>query len=262
MLSSAQQWQKDLDYFVVRRERGSIRDDLPIYRARPDAVRLDEKPRKEVKREDVAPEHGIFVIHNILSPEEASQLIGLSSTMGYTEDAPVSLGRDIRRNSNCVWIADQSTLNDVIYLRAREFLPQSFRIQGVQVGPVTGLNARWRLYQYEEQDVFKPHTDGAWPGSGLDGDGNLIEDLHDGTQLSWLTFLLYLSDDIEGGGTRFHLSREGGDVEDVVVRPTTGSALCFWHGYHPKSPLHEGEMVTKGAKYVLRSDVLYAMPAR
>ena len=119
MLSSAQQWQKDLDYFVVRRERGSIRDDLPIYRARPDAVRLDEKPRKEVKREDVAPEHGIFVIHNILSPEEASQLIGLSSTMGYTEDAPVSLGRDIRRNSNCVWIADQSTLNDVIYLRAR-----------------------------------------------------------------------------------------------------------------------------------------------
>ena len=26
----------------------------------------------------------------------------------YTEDAPVSLGRNVRRNENCVWLADDS----------------------------------------------------------------------------------------------------------------------------------------------------------
>jgi len=34
---------------------------------------------------------------------------------------------------------------------------------------VVGLNQRWRLYRYkgETNDIFRPHTDGAWSGSGL-----------------------------------------------------------------------------------------------
>ena len=30
------------------------------------------------------------------------------STPRYTEDAPVSLGRNVRQNENCVWLADDS----------------------------------------------------------------------------------------------------------------------------------------------------------
>ena len=108
------------------------------------------------------------------------------------------------------------------------------------------------------EDEFKQHTDGAWPPSGLDAEGNLVDDLSRGNQLSWLTFLIYLTDHFEGGGTRFYLERQGG--KDVVVTPTQGSVLCFFHGHHPLSPLHAGERVRNGTKYVLRTDVMYVLP--
>ena len=41
------------------------------------------------------------------------------------------------------------------------------------------------------------------------------------------------------------------------VQPKKGAVLCFPHGHHPASPLHEGELVTRGVKYVARTDVLY-----
>ena len=41
--------------------------------------------------------------------------------MGYSEDAPVSLGRNVRHNENCVWVAD-APLNDAIFERVRALL--------------------------------------------------------------------------------------------------------------------------------------------
>ena len=32
--------------------------------------------------------------------------------------------------------------------------------------------------------------------------------------------------------------------------------LCFPHGAHPLSPLHEGSCVSRGLKHVVRTDVL------
>mmetsp|Transcript_32379 Transcript_32379/g.52475 ORF Transcript_32379/g.52475 Transcript_32379/m.52475 type:complete len:82 (+) Transcript_32379:736-981(+) len=40
------------------------------------------------------------------------------------------------------------------------------------------------------------------------------------------------------------------------VAPKTGAALIFYHS-HPLSPLHEGSMIAKGSKYVLRSDIMF-----
>jgi hypothetical protein len=47
---------------------------------------------------------------------------------------------------------------------------------------------------------------------------------------------------------------EGGDTDfrDFRVVPRTGSALLFIH-----DTWHEGAAVSRGVKYVLRSDVLY-----
>lgn len=39
-----------------------------------------------------------------------------------------------------------------------------------------------------------------------------------------------------------------------------GSVLCFYHGEHELSPLHEGSLVTRGVKHIVRSDVLYMLP--
>ena len=79
----------------------------------------------------------------------------------YTEDAPVSLGRNVRRNENCVWLADDS-LWLPIWKRIAAYMPPSSVPHG---GRPVGLNQRWRLYKYGPDDIFRLHTDGSWPGS-------------------------------------------------------------------------------------------------
>jgi len=55
-------------------------------------------------------------------------------------------------------------------------------------------------------------------------------------------------------------SADGRRTDRISVAPAAGSVLCFYHGQHPRSPLHEGSVVVEGVKYVARSDVLYRMP--
>lgn len=88
--------------------------------------------------------------------------------------------------------------------------------------------------------------------------------LENGDQLrqhSFLTLLLYLNDDFEGGETRFYSDdvhcrflRDRGDNKTPahIVVPAAGQALL---NIHPI--LHEGAAVARGVKYVLRTDVLY-----
>ena len=47
-------------------------------------------------------------------------------------------------------------------------------------GPPVGLNQRWRLYRYDgvNEDIFKMHTDGDWPGSDLDASGTRAQRRH------------------------------------------------------------------------------------
>merc|ERR1711924_309804 len=147
-----------------------MRSDLPINASLPGAVQLDsdiaERPPSRVDFEEQCP--GSFLLRDVLTRRECDQIIKLAETMGFTEDAPVSLARDIRQNENCVWIADDA-LNDGIFERCRELFPKE-----VQGGAVAGLNARWRLYKYNPRDIFRRHTDGSWPGSGLDWSGRRV----------------------------------------------------------------------------------------
>merc|ERR1711920_805446 len=199
---------------------------------------------------------GGFVLEDVLTPRECDQIIKLTETFGYTEDAPVSLGRHIRQNENCVWIADDA-LCDAIFQRCKDVFPPE-----VQKGEVCGLNARWRLYKYNPSDIFKPHTDGSWPGSGVDGQ-RVIRDRY-GDRWSQLTFVLYLNDDFAGGPTRFFFPVSNSRQEHRIaqMKAARGGAICFYHGEHPLSPLHEGGLVTAGTKYIIRSDVLYKLPQR
>ena len=182
--------------------------------------------------------------------------------MGFTEDAPVSLGRRIRHNKSCVWIADETLLLP-IWRRIAQHMPP--RVAG---GDPAGLNGRWRLYRYGVDDVFRLHTDAAWPGSKAGeskaGEGVVVRDAY-GDRLSQLTLLLYLDGDYDGGETSFLVDEHGAPATSPQqpgahmrsVRVPKGAALCFFHGEHPLSLLHEGTLVTRGEKTIVRSDVLY-----
>jgi len=249
LLSTAQ----PSSHWIVRREAGSERRDLPIFSAPASATPASGGSRAAATKEVVDEALGIFVLHDVLTADECEAIVATSEAMGYTEDAPVSLGRDVRKNENCVWIMDPEC-NDRIFDRARDLLPEAIDFRGMRLAPCVGLNRRWRLYKYSPTDVFKVHNDGAWTGSGLDASGDLVADIYGGTAFSWLTFLIYLTDDFAGGGTSFYSPR---GRQLFTVRPKRGSVLCFFHGHHRLSPLHQGDLVTEGVKYVARTDVLY-----
>jgi len=245
---------------LVTREPGSERTDLPIWAPTPHVVPFATAGWGPVKRSDVPGVPGAFVLSNVLSEAECDAIAALSDAMGYTEDAPVSLGRRIRRNENCVIIADDSMWRP-IWQRVRPFMPASVEHSMGACQTALGLNQRWRLYRYGPEDVFHMHTDGSWPGSGLDGSGRLVRDLF-GDRWSQLTFLIYLDDGYEGGETTFFVpsaaNPSSGALVSVVV--PKGSILCFFHGDHRHSMLHEGSLVTSGVKRIVRSDVLYTLP--
>ena len=286
----------DINLFrIVHYEPGQTEDQIPIFTTTPQGAKqlldddaLHDNRDESCPDESVSPppppppppprlpevqwydrDTGVFVIHDLLSPEECRRIVRMSERMGYTIDAPVSLGRNIRRNENCVWIMDQR-VNDRVFHRIRHLLPHHVDFRGTVMGGGSGplgLNRRWRLYRYNPNDIFKRHTDGPWPPAGIDKDGKYVHDTSDGRALTWLTFLIYLNDDFEGGGTKFPTvgkpdlssSDDGTAPNFFEVRPTRGSVLVFYHGYHRHSKLHEGSLVTNGTKYVARTEVLYPL---
>lgn len=117
------------------------------------------------------------------------------------------------------------------------------------------LSHRINMYRYDDQDMFNRHTDGDWPGYGLDHERQVM---HEWSGLrSALTMLLYLNDASEGvrGGHTRLLARDGRWVD---VAPRKGSALFFRHGFVPDSVIHIGDRVHGAVpKYVARINVMY-----
>ncbi|KAK3045137.1 hypothetical protein LTS18_014490, partial [Coniosporium uncinatum] len=78
----------------------------------------------------------------------------------------------------------------------------------------------------------------------------------DNKQSSLFTFLIYLNDDFEGGGTTFFVpSVRSGVMNAYPVKPVMGSVAVFPHGEAKGALLHEGTGVRVGTKYIIRTDV-------
>jgi hypothetical protein len=251
------------DFFVVAREPGAENRAIPTWACRgANPAALAPAPGASVERRDIDSVAGAFQLLNLLSADECRRLRDLSEAIGYVEDAAVSLPRSIRHNDSFTWVADDETC-DIIWRRGRAQLYDHSEYNAGKA--VLGLNARFRFYRYRPGDYFAPHTDGSWPGSRI-VDGQLLGNAYD-DRWSQLTFLLFLSDDYDGGATRFHVSKadssrpakQPDDTEIVDVRTPLGGALCFPHGTHPQHCVHSSQEITRGSKYIIRSDVLFEL---
>ncbi len=94
-----------------------------------------------------------------------------------------------------------------------------------------GLNEMLRYYKYEPGQKFQRHKDQSF--------------IRDEFEASYLTVLIYLNDDFQGGETTF---------QERSIAPVTGKCVVFPHHLE-----HEGSEVHKGVKYVLRTDVMYRL---
>jgi hypothetical protein len=180
----------------------------------------------------------VFVIHDFLSPSECAELIALSTGLAWETG---TLGAEVLeqyRNNERV-LFDHPVLAAELFDRARPFLP------GALDGRIlSGFNERWRYYRYGAGQAFKPHRDGSFIR------------IETGEE-SYLTFMVYLNEEARGGQTRFFTDManafQGGPY--LTVTPRAGMALVFRHRVW-----HEGAVVEAGEKYVLRTDVMFAIP--
>ncbi len=170
----------------------------------------------------------VFVIHGFLSGDDCDDLIARSEAIGY-EAATVGdvLVTEFRNNARV--ILDDPDLAATLWARARPFMPQVGGWEAV------GFNDRFRFYRYDVAEAFAPHYDGS-VCRGTDEE-------------SRLTFMVYLIERCQGGGTNFYYP--GGTLK-LSVQPERGKALVFLH-----LQLHEGAPITGGRKYALRTDVMY-----
>lgn len=180
----------------------------------------------------------IFVIREFLTPEECRSFISRSEDEGYeaatiTTSVGFVMDREIRDNARL--ILDDALLADVLWTRARPFIPPT-----IDEWRAIGFNERFRFYRYGAGQKFAPHYDGFFSRGE--------------SERSQLTFMVYLNDDFRGGETRFY--DENRELH-LTVRPAGGMALVFVH-----LQLHEGAPVIDGSKYVLRTDVMYALRAQ
>jgi prolyl 4-hydroxylase len=174
----------------------------------------------------------LFTIDEFLSPAECRDLVTHADRIGFTP-ASVTTSRGFQmmpevRNNTRVISDDLECATRLWSKLADRIEPRGWR--GEMFVPV-GLNERLRFYKYTEAQAFRWHRDGSF--------------CRQNGEASRLTFMIYLNDGFEGGETEF-------DSPEEIVVPKTGMALLFDHQLR-----HQGSPVTRGTKYVVRSDVMF-----
>ncbi|TQV90936.1 hypothetical protein V2A60_008397 [Cordyceps javanica] len=225
-----------------------------LYTTKPDTIMLSTShPAATYHKHPNVP--NLSLMKDVLTPEECKAIIAAGEAVEFLPDEPV---RDRGDTSilahNFYWIVD-TAFHDKLWARVSPFIPQV--IDGRRS---RGLNRRFRVYRYVPGAEYRSHIDGAWPPSGISADDRYIYDNSPPgkKQSSLFTFLLYLNDEFEGGETMFFLpSPKEGTLNAYPVRPVMGGVALFPHGETKGALLHEGTSVTKGAKYIIRTDVEY-----
>lgn len=184
-------------------------------------------------------------IRNVFTKEECDLIIQHTKAAGY-EQALVNIGGgqqklypDYRNGNRCT--IDSKPFANEIWRRIEPYYPDDMRVRYDM--EVSHLNERLRFLHYNGGGFFSKHQDGAY----------IDRVTYD---QSFVTFQLYLNDgkgiDCEGGGTSLFQEGRGDNMPFEIVEPEAGMVLLFDHDV-----LHSGDLVVKGNKYALRSDVMF-----
>lgn len=174
----------------------------------------------------------VWTVDGLLPADECAVMIERFEKAGFM-GAPIntvgSFERrpDVRNNERVMF--DDPELARALFERVRAEVPAQLFCDPLRLA---GVNERFRGYRYDPGQQFRDHYDGRF--------------VRNANETSLVTFMIYLNDGFEGGSTSF------ADFELDVV-PKTGTALFFQHALR-----HAGTAVTRGRKYVLRTDVMYA----
>ncbi|KAH8117368.1 hypothetical protein DFH11DRAFT_1574601 [Phellopilus nigrolimitatus] len=114
--------------------------------------------------------------------------------------------------------------------------------------PAYSFNPNIRLYKYTEGQHFGCHYDDS------------VADSATGTHSEW-TLLIYLSgkeDGVVGGETIFYMGHGKKKEREPPLKPDLQRGMALLHRHGHDCLFHEGALVQKGTKYVLRTDVMFS----
>ncbi len=97
----------DAHFYAVAYEKGFDDEPLPIWTDRPRTVDPFDLSGHKVVRLNIPEVPGAFQLLNVLSTEEADNLVRLAEELGFGEDSPVSLPHSIRHNKNVNWVVSE-----------------------------------------------------------------------------------------------------------------------------------------------------------
>ncbi|PKI35770.1 uncharacterized protein LOC116206103 isoform X2 [Punica granatum] len=205
------------------------------------------KPNLQINR---LKETDLFTVPNYFTSAESQTFVKVAESIGFTHQGSLGpLKGEAYRDNDRVSVNDPALAN-TIWESGLNTLFSNIKIRGKVA---VGLNPNIRFYRYKVGQRFGRHIDES-------------VDLGEGRRTHY-TLLIYLSggpklknsskdmasDVLVGGETVFYNSWNNVVAE---VAPTEGMALVHIHG--DKCMLHEARNVTKGVKYVFRSDVVFA----
>jgi WD40 repeat protein len=183
-----------------------------------------------------------FVVPGAFSAAECAALLTPQVRASY-QSARANYPTYYRNNDRLV--VDDPALAARLLAAIRPVLPAQLPALGPDEAPwqLLELNPRLRYCRYAAGQYFHRHLDGVYHRSD--------------TVRSRLTFMIYLNDaaGFSGGRTLFYRGKDDPAVW-AEYQPAVGDLIVFDH-----TIWHEGEELTAGEKFVLRSDILYQTTA-
>lgn len=204
-----------------------------------------------------------FALHDVLSPDECRAIIDTAESVGFL---PLVTALTRSQRSNCRVMVTDPEFSTWLWSMLAPVLPATYHTsEGDWV--LYGINPTHRVCRYLTEQHFGAHTDDRYRAA-------------DNSLASMYTIVMYLNDDYEGGKLRFlkfesHTKGApgggggGGGDDDYVVAATGGrddddgsviATLTPKRGMvtiFDQNLLHEGQTLTSGVKYLLRTDVIY-----
>ncbi|NRB84838.1 MAG: 2OG-Fe(II) oxygenase [Winogradskyella sp.] len=186
-----------------------------------------------------------FVIQSLFSKIECEELLNTKIKNSFKK--AISNYPTYYRN-NDRFVTDNDDLANQLFEKVKPYLPETIKINSTiqsenGVWHLKELNNRLRYCKYSTNQYFHRHLDGVH--------------YRDETTQSKLTFMIYLNSatEFKGGRTLFFKTKETDEIWASYV-PKQGDLIVFDHNVW-----HEGEILTQGEKFVLRSDILYSKEA-
>ncbi len=197
-----------------------------------------------LKTQNILPDSDLicFIVPSLFSKAECKKFLNNNIRNSFQE-AITNYPTHYRNNERTV--INDNDLSSYLFKQVKPFLPKTLEINSSiesenGIWHLKKLNNRLRFCKYSSNQYFKRHLDGIHYEDYL-------------TQ-SKLTFMIYLNDatEFKGGKTLFFENKNTNKVWASYI-PKQGDLIVFDHNVW-----HEGEILTQGEKFVLRSDILYS----